>query len=961
MISNHARVGRALYLLKLDLDAFIPREFLGYHQDEAANVLNQILGQSRDAQKPFQNMKTQDLLAVLQASWQDVFQPALTGIDVSMIREVALAHESWANRHSFSADAAFQTLTSIQKLLSAMSSPSTLELEMLRVESLESEVEALEAGESAESGQPRQPERPSPPDSAGTGHVDAIEVEEEAASAPVDAADSGQPPDLAEPYLAELVQALRESGALQEKDYLSQSTVPVSLPEYADPSILGDLHSSLSQALIRLGVEQLQAYQGRAMAESLAGCNVALTAGWTSDETLSYAVPLAETLLRNPGSHGLVLCSRGETVPQVYSALNPLLSEVGVNVRSWSDDTAAPDMGNSEDDSPIVLVTTPGVLNRRLLGDLANWADWLGSLKFVAIKQAQEFSGFYGANVAVLMRRLSHALAVSGASPRFFLVSHGCANGTELAENLTGKTFQAVAGRSGPAARRHYLFTDPREAEVPARAALADRVSRAVLACIDSGKPVLVYSASETVSRNCYEAFLSICEEKGIENAAASIDGGESPRKSEGDATETGSPGAVFTASLPAGAGLDQGYEGVILAGFPEDLGAAMALMEVPGGLVREEGFLLYFASSAADDPFFARNLGALLEKQSDQVVFDADHSEVILPHLASLVQESGGRVYSFSREILGSAVFHLLRRQAADLSVEDELPPAIVNLENMAEQRWSLRCEGETIAEFGPYRKFRQAYPGAIINIGGVKYRYLDSDDVGVEGATPIIVVESSEGIANLQTEPYFEKTLDIREESLRLALATGVSLNLGAVELEERLTRIRAFDDSSMPDSVYEDQAGLEVTYTPEEEVAWTSVSPAFWIDTGSLGGEDADLLDSDGNPLVSPGVATLEQMFRLGSRFTFPAGPFDLATHSEGGKVFLIEVGRPAQGVAKKAFDLWREILVTGADLASRCPCQQGCLYCIVPPSYSGADLDKAKGLELVDRLLEATQVA
>ena len=144
MISNNARIGRALYLLKIDLDAFIPREFLAHHRDEASTVLHQILGQPRDPQKPFHNMKTQDLLAVMQSSWWDVFGRTLGSIEPALVREVAIAHETWASRQNFSTDATFQALTSIQRLLSAMSSPCTYELEMLKVESLEAAVEMIE-------------------------------------------------------------------------------------------------------------------------------------------------------------------------------------------------------------------------------------------------------------------------------------------------------------------------------------------------------------------------------------------------------------------------------------------------------------------------------------------------------------------------------------------------------------------------------------------------------------------------------------------------------------------------------------------------------------------------------------------------------------------------------------------------------------------------------------------------
>ena len=962
MISNHARVGRALYLLKIELDSFIPREFLGYHQDQAATVLNQILGQSRDPQKPFHNMKAQDLLTVMQAAWPDVFERALTGVDPAMVREVAFAHEAWANRHAFSGDAAFQTLTTIQKLLSAMSSPSTLELEMLKVESLESVVEVPDSEVSQVVDSPERPEQQPPQEPP---QADSPEIaEEEVANSVAGAAPASQPSDAAEPYLAELVQALREKGALQEQDYLAQSTRPGTQPEYADPSFLGELTPSLAQALGSLGPERLLTYQGQALAESLSGANVALESSWAADESMTCALTLAETLLRNPGSHALVVCPSAQAAHRAYAGMEGLLDPVGLRAHSWVDGASAPEWSPSVESSSPVLVTTPEILNRHILGDLANWNGWLSGLEFVAIEQAQEFRGFFGANVAVLLRRLAHALAVSGTIPRFFLTGHGCANATELAENLTGKSFQGVAAPAGPATKHHCLFIDPREPDVPVRAALSGRISRAALACVESGKSVLVYGASDMVTRDCYETFVSLCDGLDADTQAVLRVKDDAPGGDMGEALEAPaalSPTALFTSNPPSAGQTGRGFDGVILAGFPENLGTARALLETAGGAGREEGFLLFYAATSADDAFFTRNLEAFLEKHPDQVVFDADHADVVLPHLASLGQESGGRVYSFSRDVLGNAIFQLLRRQAAELSDDEELPPSEANLGTPGDQNWRLQFEEATVAQFGPYRKFREAYPGAIINVGGVKYRYLGADEGPMDDSPPVILVESSEGIANLLTEPFFDKSLEVREESLCLSLATGVSLSLGDVALEEQLTRIRAFDDSSLSDPGDEGQAGLEVTYTPEEEVAWRSVTPAFWIDVSGLVGEDTHGQDGEGGQAATSAMAALEQMFRLGARFTFPVGPYDLSTHCEGSRVFLVEMTREAQGVAKKAFDLWREILISGANIARQCPCEQGCTFCIVPPIPTGGDLDKARGLELADRLLEVTHVS
>ena len=216
MISNNARVARALYLLKLDLDNFVAREFTNYHQDQTLTVLNQILGQSRDSQKPFQNMKTQDLLAVVQASWWNVFDRAMGGLEPGLVREVTFAHESWAGRNNFSAESAFQALNSIQRLLAAMSSPSTLELDMLKRECLESEIEAAEPDEEEVPAFGGQAAETAVPTAAGDTIVDVRPVaEDDAAVEAVDTVEEEVTASGEDPYPAGLLRALREAGGLK--------------------------------------------------------------------------------------------------------------------------------------------------------------------------------------------------------------------------------------------------------------------------------------------------------------------------------------------------------------------------------------------------------------------------------------------------------------------------------------------------------------------------------------------------------------------------------------------------------------------------------------------------------------------------------------------------------------------------------------------------------------------------
>ena len=271
---------------------------------------NQILGQSRDAQKPFQNMKAQDLLTVMQASWWDIFDRALASIEPALVREVAFTHETWAHRQNFTSEATFQALSSIQKLLAAMSSPSTRELEMLKVESLEAQVEAEES-EAAESLEPTDGE---PTD----GQPQPVAPEAETDSDPAgEATEPAEPTGTTEPYLEDLVRVLRETGALQEQDHVAQATRESVSPDYADSSRLGELSPVLAQSLGELGRDRLYTYQGQALIESLAGSNVAVESSWSADETLTYAIPWRKPCCETRGARPGPLPQRTTGCPSV--------------------------------------------------------------------------------------------------------------------------------------------------------------------------------------------------------------------------------------------------------------------------------------------------------------------------------------------------------------------------------------------------------------------------------------------------------------------------------------------------------------------------------------------------------------------------------------------------------------------------------------------------------------------
>ncbi|MYC30562.1 MAG: hypothetical protein F4X65_10820 [Chloroflexi bacterium] len=999
MISNHARVGRALYLLKLDLDSFIPREFLAHHRDEAPNVLHQVLGQYRDPLRPFHNMKTQDLLSVMQSAWWEVFDRPLSGIEPSLVRELALAHEGWANRQAFTSEATFQILNSIQRLLTAMSSPSTLELEMLKVESLEAEEAEAVASEVV-----LQPKEEAQSDSAAGSEADPdqeagiVDRPDPSVSNPspltkqeVEPAATetgGETGNDAEPFLAELLQALRDSGALQEGDSVAQTTRIGPVPELADASAWQDLNPAVAQALADAGMGKLYHYQSQILDATDNGTSVALTLPLGSEPALNIGLTMAERLLRNPGSHGLVICPEEDRVGYLSSRLDRFLSALDIGLLSLAGlETGKPPVAD-DDHRQWVAVVSVDALNRKVLAGREEWGDFLGNLSLVALDGAQEYRGILGSHVAVLLRRLAHLLSILGAAPPFMVSAVGCANGEELAENLTGRTFRPVSSAAFPEGKRHFISLHP--TNPPERSGLLsdgvfhDRVARAVRACLDMDKSVVVLARGSVLAQQCHGTLVQRFADEEIDAppmlllAPGSSESPDGPAQQRYQASDAG---IVFTSACFRDSVDLASYDGVVLAGFPESFREALQGMYGIGGPDKET-FCLCVALNDPQNGFLARHIDVLLDKQPESIVADPGNQEAIQSHLPSLLQESEDRIYSFSSETLGGAVFQELRREADTLSFPVVAPQQAIDLKGEADTKWALVSEGTLVDVVSDYRKFREAYEAATMTLAGARYRVLDSnaatEDWGegsiegqVEGSiegSPLrgVTLEPLAAQESHETVPHFLRTVKIQDDSLSLSLASGVSLHLGIVGLEEQLTQVDVIEthEGQQTGADSPDAASVPArSFVPDSGTDWSMVAQAFWVDFSGLPVAEATSSDdsavSGSDSASDSALEALEQMFRLGLQWNFAVDDYGIITCSTPGKVFMLEAAPGCLGVVKKAFDCWRDILEAGASLARQYDCEEGSPLCPSAFVAHGGRFDQAGGLSLANRLLEATR--
>ena len=98
-----------------------------------------------------------------------------------------------------------------------------------------------------------------------------------------------------------LIKALYDFEALRNDDQISQGVVDRVEPTFSDDSIFQRINSRIVNALRIQGVGCLYEHQGEAVNKALQGRNVVLEAPTASGKTLSFSIPMMQSLLNKRG------------------------------------------------------------------------------------------------------------------------------------------------------------------------------------------------------------------------------------------------------------------------------------------------------------------------------------------------------------------------------------------------------------------------------------------------------------------------------------------------------------------------------------------------------------------------------------------------------------------------------------------------------------------------------------
>ena len=731
--------------------------------------------------------------------------------------------------------------------------------------------------------------------------------------------------------LENLLRQLYEFKALRNDDEIQRGLVERIQPRSADgwPAAL---HPRVCDALAASGIPNPYQHQADAIELSLQGHDVVLESPTASGKTLAFTAPMLHTLLKDPNAHALMIYPLKALAFDQRMQIRPLCESLGIESWPYDGDTDKEHKDVMRLNPPQILLTNPEYLNMSFLGWKDKWAGLLSKLKFVVIDEMHEYRGFFGSNMALLLRRFFLQLERLGASPRFFLSTATCANPEEHAMNLTGRHAKVISARNILRPQRHFLFVKPDIPDYRYWQILQLRIEQAALAILQEGMQALIFCPTKRFLEEAFRECQAKANERGFDPdllSAFHADLNNRRRQEIQQKIKSRDIRVIFTTNALE-LGLDiGGLDGVALAGFPPNIMSAWQQVGRAGRGWDKDAFVLFYAMNDPIDRFFVSNVNAFLNRPFDHLVVDPNNGKLIDNHLASLIEETGGQLHESDRDILGEPFYNAANEDGGQ-PIRGWRPQPYLNLRGSIGRSYKLKRGNEELGQISEMRRFREAYLGAIFTFFGRKYRVRSHEENA-------IVLEDAE--PNLRTDASFYTVL--HQNQIHDGLACGEQqIFHGTLNFQMNFSGYKLVEEGS--EEVRDVVSSHDALYQNNLHAVWFNLTTHDVNETG---------------------VGALENLFRVGAMFVIPADRFDTSTSAklkDGLTVYYYENYEGGIGVARKFYEVWPDVLRKGIKIAADCPCAKGCQNCIEPAkswSTSNLDIDKWAGIELGKKLLKA----
>ena len=225
-------------------------------------------------------------------------------------------------------------------------------------------------------------------------------------------------------------------------------TLPPIKPSFkAWPAVL-DMR--IISALNAEGFSKAYSHQADAIESAINGEHVGLVTPTASGKTLSFMVPIAQSVSEYSNAHAIIIYpTKALTLDQIGSAkrLSESFKQFGISLTGgkYDGDTNSRAKSRIRSKQPNIIFTNPDMLHYAILRFPEKWTWLFKNLNYVVTDEAHSLRGYFGTNVALILRRLRQLCKIFGSSPTFIAASATLDDSASHLKRLTGLDFKIIS------------------------------------------------------------------------------------------------------------------------------------------------------------------------------------------------------------------------------------------------------------------------------------------------------------------------------------------------------------------------------------------------------------------------------------------------------------------------------------------------------------------------------------
>ena len=708
------------------------------------------------------------------------------------------------------------------------------------------------------------------------------------------------------------------------------------------------LRDEIRAGLRRHGIDKLYSHQAEAIEAIRAGENVVVVTPTASGKSLTYVLPVLESLFENEQQSAMLLFPLKALEQDQRAKLerwqSELKSSLPLTVDIYDGDTPQSRRVKIKRNPPHFVITNPDMLHQGILAYHQGWEKFLKRLKYIIIDELHAYRGIFGSQILQVFRRLSRLFAYYEVNPQFICLSATIANPLELAERLTQRTYRVIDQSGAPMVGRHIAFVNP-------VSSMSAAVAKLLIKALDSGFRTIVFSKARVATEVIHRIIID--QRPDLAKKVSSYRAGflpEERREIERKLLSGELLGVISTSALELGIDIG-GLDMCILAGYP---GSVMSFWQRSGRVGRRgtESAIILVAGYDALDQYFLNNPDAFFTRGYETALVNESNDDILRAHLPSAAAEIPlMRTDPFISVERHAAIISELEREGALIRSASgnhwfagrPRPHAQVNLRNVGgtfDIYSNVSKRG--IGEISGSAVFRECHDGAIYLHAGEQYRVekldLERKRVHVEpvNSSMYTMVRSDK-----QTE-----IIDDRQQKRVRSLVVHVG-KVKVTETYHSYERRRIYTQELL-------------SVEPLDLPPYSYVTTSAWIDIPEripLQLAKDDLHCMGGIHATEHAAISLIPLLALCDRADVGGISFTRHKQLPGAGIFFYDGYPGGIGIAEQVFERIEELLQRTLELIQRCSCEEGCPSCIQSPKCGSGNkpLDKRAAIAVLEGLL------